>query len=214
MKKVVIAMVALLMGASLSLAGLGIQWAGSWVVAFGQDPSDAEAVFIADNNDVLWQLIFTTDSEAAEPNLKADHFLGGENETWLADRTVPQGGGTDEKGVEWASWLEQTGGDDAGLVWSDKDWNQLGFVYQRIWEGVPEATTTEMHYFDSELLALVESDLGYVPGGTSAPTVSNYDPIGEGVAADKTAGTVPEPATMSLLGLGALAMVLRRKMSK
>ena len=214
MKKVVIAMVALLMGASLSLAGLGIQWAGSWVVAFGEDPSSSEN-YIADNNDVLWQLIFTTEETSVEPDLKnsANHFLGGENETWLADRTIPQGGGTDERGVDWYSWLEQSGGDDAGLVWSNKDWNQLGYVYQRIWQGVPDENTQMMHYFDSDLLELVDSDLGYVPGGTSAPTVSNYDLQGGGVAANQTVG-VPEPATMSLLGLGALAMVLRRKLRK
>ena len=37
---------------------------------------------------------------------------------------------------------------------------------------------------------------------------------GNDYSADFTVAAIPEPATMSLLGLGALAMVLRRKMSK
>lgn len=49
-------------------------------------------------------------------------------------------------------------------------------------------------------------------GGTASYTIDNLV-VGEDFS-DVTPTAIPEPATMSLLGLGALAMVLRRKMRK
>lgn len=86
-------------------------------------------------------------------------------------------------------------------------------------------TTTAATTFSSSLGTLVSGDVVSLRADTAAGTVRS----GTVEAFTNTGGTfyitaagmtlngdvtIPEPATMGLLGLGALAMVLRRKMSK
>jgi hypothetical protein len=207
MKKVLIAAVALVMAASISLAGMGITWsAGGWMAEYGGDLSEGPGV--ADNNAVLWQLIYAgADNVANEPDLSASTYLSGDDEL-LADRTIAQGGGKAADGTEWDSWLQPLSGTPK---YEDLTWTTDGYLYQRIWQGTPSEKDGGK-YFETGLLKI---DTAYATG--SAAQSFYYDSEGNGVAVDKVidpAGQVPEPATMSLLGLGALAMVLRRKLSK
>ena len=215
MKKVLIAAVALMVGASISLAGLGVDWGngGGWMAEYGGDIDNGP--FVLDNNNVIWQLIYAgSDNVANEPDLSAANYLGGDDQL-LADREIAQGGGSAADGTSWDSYLMKQGGT---TVYEDLSWNTAGSVYQRIWQCTPTVEDGG-YYFDSDLLAI---DLGYAGGG-AAPQALDYDPAGNGVAVNNyipgsgpepPTPEVPEPATMSLLGLGALAMVLRRKLSK
>jgi hypothetical protein len=221
MKKVLIAAFALMMGASLSLAGLGIDWSnnGGWMYAYG---SESEGVL--ENNTVLWQLIYSHDNVADQPDLTAAHFLGkDEDETpelLIAEREIPATGSggtsstTDGKS-SWDEWLMPASGDTVTALVGEEEWTKAGWAYQRIWQGIPSNDIAENYYFDS---SLIEIDLTYGtnPDAPSNPQALDYSPDGNGVTVNKVAEgtTVPEPATMSLLGLGALAMVLRRKLRK
>lgn len=208
MKKVLIAAVALLAGASLSLAGMGIEWGpgGGWMSAYG---GTSEGPGVLEANNVIWQLIYAgADNTANEPDVTKANYLGGDDEL-IVDRKIDAGGGEAADGTSWDTWLMQQSGD---LLYQDLSWSKEGSVYQRIWQGTPTAADGG-YYFDTDLLTI---DTTYAGEG-AAPQALDYDPEGAGVVVNKVAegsGQVPEPATMSLLGLGALAMVLRRKLSK
>ena len=216
MKKVLIAALALMVGASLSLAGMGVSWSsGGWLVEYGGDVNEGPGVL--ENNNVIWQLIYAgADNVANEPDLSAANYLGGDDQM-LADRQIAVGGGAAADGTEWDTWLIQA--NTSSTVYEDLSWETTGYLYQRIWQGTP-STETDSYYFDS---ALQEIDTAYA-GGASTPSVFNYDPDGAGLAVNNVIPgegpgpgpqpTIPEPATMSLLGLGALAMVLSRKLRK
>ena len=79
-------------------------------------------------------------------------------------------------------------------------------MYQRVFEGTPAALSW---YFDSDPLAL---NTGY----TGSPQLPQDLIVGSGSAGfqpDQQIPAVPEPATMGLLGLGALVMAIRRRRS-
>ena len=220
MKKLLIAAVALMMGVSLSLAGMGIAWSdgGGWMAEYGGDVNNGP--FVLDNNNVIWQLIYAgTDNVANEPDLSKANYLGGDD-LMLANREIAKGGGAAADGTEWDNYLMQA--NTSSTVYSDLDWSTEGMVYQRIWQWTPSLDIEENYYYETGLMAI---DTGFA-GGASTPQVFKYDPTGLGQVVDKIAygkepgpeppepPQIPEPATMSLLGLGALAMVLRRKLSK
>lgn len=204
MKKFLITALALMAGVSLALAGMGISWSNGegWLVEFKGDIDNGPG--IADNNDVLWQLIYAGENNVADDiDLAADNYLGGDDQL-LADRSIPAGGGSAADGTSWDGWLMQQGGT---AVYEDLNFSGSGsYVYQRIFQGLPDDGT---HYYQSELFAF---NKGYAGGGQAT---DEFYYSRDGVAVDQTIpGGVPEPATMSLLGLGALAMVLRRKLRK
>ena len=215
MKKVLIAAVALMMGASLSLAGMGVTWdaGGGWLVAYGETVDGAG---VLQDNNVIWQLIYSADDVANAPNLAAAPYLAGDDEL-LASREIPAAGSggtsTASDGTAWDEWLTFQSGDTA---YQDLSWDRAGYVYQRIWQGTPSVEDGG-YYFETTPVAI---DTAYATG--SATQELYYDAAGNGVAVDNyipgegpgPQPQVPEPATMSLLGLGALAMVLRRKLSK
>lgn len=203
MKKFMITVLALLAAASVSMAGIGIGWGNGegWAVEFGGDPDEGPGV--ADNNDVLWQLIYAGADETIDPIDLADaNYLSGDDEL-LADRLVPAGGGDCADGTSWDGWLMQQSG---SALYQDTDFNPEGeYVYQRIFQGLPEAGS---YYYETELFKFNTA----FAGGGQAPDEFYFSD--GAIEMDQQVESIPEPATMSLLGLGALAMVIRRKLRK
>ena len=216
MKKTIMTSAVLLVVAACAYAGVGINWMDDYRV-FASTETDlvGGSVGILDVNSAIWQLIYAgADGFASPPDTDvggagiADNYVQGDDVVW-AQRSLDQilvPGNTSiapEDNTEWSNFLEYYSGVTAYV---DYSWSTAGSVYQRIFEGAPAMGSL---YYDSELLTL---NLGYTADpGTSTPIqdfgVGNLD---GGVQATTP---IPEPATMGLLGLGALVMAIRRRRS-
>ena len=222
MKKLLVAFFALAMAASVATAGVGIQWGFSGYGIYDNEGTlGADDGYLLDSYSMIWQLIYsaTETIEVPDPSNAAGRYVGtwpGSDDKVLAERIIPQGGGaavenrwdvganawvSDEgKGTVWNNWPEKQAGD---AVYADANWSTAGFVYQRVFQGTPALGS---YYYDSAFMTPTFSTTW--PGGTTPPDNFNLPD------SFKTSRIIPEPATMSLLGLGALAMVLRRKLRK
>ena len=208
MKKMTIVALAAMLSASMAFAGMGVNWSqGGWMVAHDGDLDDGPGG--AENNAVLWQFIYAGDDNVmGDVSLDASKdYLSGDDQL-LASRLVPQGGGSAADGTKWDNWLIM---DSGNPNYEDLTWSADGkYVYQRLFEG--ETPAAGMYYFETDLFEYTKT---YDTG--SAMDDFFFDPEGAGVKFNKQIPgepVIPEPATMSLLGLGALAMVIRRKLRK
>ena len=211
MKKILLALAVLAAAASFASAGVGINW-GTQYGAYDHTAADLTGGTgaLLDSYSVTWQLIYAGANNVADvPDTSlggagiADNYVTGDDVVW-ATRFIAQGGGTaPEDGTVWDSWLAVVSGN---TIYEDLAWSTAGYVFQRVFEGTPAALSW---YFDSDLLAL---NTGYT-GTPQLPQSIFPDTGSAGFQPDQQVPAVPEPATMSLLGLGALVMAIRRRRS-
>jgi hypothetical protein len=224
MKKIIVAALTLCLAVS-AFAGIGVDWNTQAFGIYlngssGLDPTVTSELALT-GSDLLWQLIFSADTTADPIDLEnaSGGYVSGDDQV-LADRTInkaPDGAGYDsivdaDDGTSWmVAGLNASG--DTKLI--DDSWSTAGNVYQRVFGGTP---AEGVWYFESGLETL---NTAFDP---SLPAQGLYiDSLEGGAVLNKQIPVsptppeppvIPEPATMSLLGLGAMAMVLRRKLRK
>ena len=207
MKKLLIALSALVLVATAAYAGYGINWTTS-VGGYTHEATDLTGndYALLDSYSVTWQLIYAGEDNIANPiNLSNLGWVSGDDVVW-ATRTINQGGGTaTQDGTVWDNWMTQTGGPNP--VNADLNWSGAGnYVFQRVYEGPPQVGSW---YYETPLFAFNKNFDGM---GTpdafplDVPTVGGFQPNQQIPGAP-----IPEPATLSLLGLGALALIRRKR---
>lgn len=209
MKKLLLALMVLAFAATASMAATGVQilWTTQWG-AYTHDSEDVTGYddYLLDSYSLTWQLIYSVDAVADDPDLSnsANGWVSNDDEVW-ATRTLAQSvGGANvlaSDGTEWSNYLGYVGGD---RNYYDAAWDTAGYVFQRVYEGTPQAGSW---YFDTTPEALQINPVTYQE--------SVIDSASAGFQPDQqiTAAPIPEPATMGLLGLGALVMAIRRRRS-
>lgn len=195
------------------LAASAMAWANDvvWTVNFGAFTHDATDLTNPDEGgiltqyDVLWQLIYAGPNNAIDPVdiNNAAGFISGDDEV-LGTRELANG----SSGIfDNTLYTEETPSAVTSLSYAYSEDNPY-YVYQRIYESQkPEAGT---YYYESPLVKL-DSDYDF---GSQTIGLGPQESGIQSTLQVQGPASVPEPATMSLLGLGALAMVLRRKLRK
>jgi len=203
MKKILLALMVLACVASVASAadGVAIQWTTRYA-GYTHDAPDltdlGSSYFLLDNYSLTWQLIYSTDATAGAPDLgnSAGGWVSGNDTVW-ATREFVMGSGSASDGTEWGTDLYYASGDRQYL---NTEWTTAGYIYQRAYEGTPAVGSW---YFETTLVALEIGPTTYQESFT--------DGLASGFQPDQQFSAIPEPATMGLLGLGALVMALRRR---
>ena len=150
-----------------------------------------------------WPNLSTTVFDAMDFGIVSSLTLGGQAATWPGgslDTTVTmfwevfEGAVSQNSGDMNMAWLNNTGGEYG----NDSTWENMTGV--DVAAGLADGSYTVAVWFNA------------VQAGTT--NVCWDSNSGANYIADFQVQAIPEPATMSLLGLGALAMVLRRKIRK
>ena len=212
MKKFLMAICALAVATTVASAAVGVAWS---TVNWGENhlgDGSGSGNAILDANSVLWQLIYAgadglIDAIPNDPTITATTAFG-DDAVWAYRTLAETDDGTfvtaSQDGTIWDVWMmEQAGG--GSTVYTDLSWNTAGFVYQRVFESINPIVGT--WYYESSLTAL---NTGYDPGAPSTMTLC-YTVGGDAFVPNQQVTSVPEPATMGLLGLGALVMAIRRR---
>ena len=214
MKKTIGILAALIVASNAAMAGT-VLWMVPWGV-YDRDATDltADEGGVLENHDVLWQLLYAGANNKVDLidwDNSGNGYVSGDDEV-IGTRLLSHGNSGVFDDMLYCEEDMDTAY-DLDYVYSDSD---PYYVFQRVYDS-QTPVQGQTAYYESGLTLLNKAEYGEdglqsIPlpqtgtGGPDRNPVVNWN---EGVRV-----SVPEPATMSLLGLGALAMVLRRKLRK
>lgn len=217
MKKIAI-MAALTVAATASFGAIAINWSTYGFLSGADENKYASQ----DGVKLLWDLVYTTESAITDPTynkgeiqysstdevLSRREWNAGSTAMVVTDLVVPK---EDTKSGQ-LTWDPDWGCIDVGSpTYKNFDYTKTGGgVYSAVFQFMADGTV----YYDLTPLEMgVNWSIGEKDGAQRVW-------FGDGQHDYQISKTlyqvtpVPEPATMSLLGLGALAMVIRRKLRK
>ena len=213
MKKILLALAILAVAATSSFAqwsGVNIQWTTLWGV-YTDDATDLTSLtddFLLDSYSMTWQLIYSVNNTAGAPDLSngANGWVSGDDTVW-ATRSIAVGAGPSLEPGDDTVWNTDCTYFSGNNYYENTGWLTAGYVYQRIYQDDPAVGSW---FYDTTPVALIISP---VAGTEQALFLDQAGGGTSGIQPDQQISAVPEPATMGLLGLGALVMAIRRRRS-
>ncbi len=232
MKKLVVTLVVMLI-ASYAMASAYVDWrcvSGF----FTHDATDAQVFTSGDDypygnlgvgQSVLWALMYTTEASEGSATVTT---VGATSTVHLEDTILATryfaSGWSDMSDTQYANGvgydpgLFRIAGDQTSDDSLRDDAYTSGNIYQAVfanvvWDGADITFTDASIYY---VFTGFDTMVNKVFGGTGTPPTQQILESGStyaGVRVDSVLNAVPEPATMSLLGLGALVMAIRRRRS-
>lgn len=208
MKKILIALAVLAVLTTSSMAGVSVLWATSGGFTHEETDLVNGTDFLLESYAVTWQLIYAganNSIDAIDLSNSANGWVSSDDDVWATrtlSQSIAQGDVTAaEDGTVWDYMMTSVSGTTS---YTDVGWNTAGYVFQRVFEGTPAALSW---YYESSLTAL---STGYT-GSPQLPQEFFIATASSAFQPDQQIPSVPEPATMGLLGLGALVMAIRRR---
>ncbi len=195
MKKFPLVIAIMSLFAADALASINVDWESAGVL----DHTATSAIL--NNYDVTWQLIYSVDTNMDPVDISnvAGGWVSGDDEVW-ATRIITDAYVADNTGNLWTESL--TWDDGPGINFANPTFS-AGNVYQRIYE-VSGSVGVGTWYCQGAMATLSD---------WTSPSPPNESRFSSVVAPNQQITAIPEPATMSLLGLGALVMAMRRRRS-
>ena len=231
MKKIMVVAIILCGIASYAMADAYVNWytpAGFFQHDAGSVGPDTGGGYAAGDvgigNSVLWALIYTTAGSVA--SVTATDIGGGVSRVDLSEGTI-----VDSRwfATGWTSQSQDQDGFDAGLYaigspdtsWQDLSYDSGGNIYQAVFTSVSwngsQITFSGLGIWylldTASFVALDNKNMAAIPAPLPQQMMGGGVNDQYGVRVDTWLPAVPEPATMSLLGLGALVMAIRRRRS-
>ncbi len=217
MKKALIGLLVALMAVS-SFAGLVATWsaygildgpngvadAGPWIFSDGT----GDSATASSTTSAIWELVYTTSDTIGDITFnEADGtYAYADGDKVLATRTS-------DGSAAWTIDGTTLTADEFGIIGQGVKYEDLTTTTKsgNLYSAIFQYCGNDVYY----ALSPIQTDVNWANDGSLPGTDVNFSLSGD-TALTKlgTVTTVPEPATMSLLGLGALAMVLRRKLRK
>ena len=210
MKKVFALAAIALVVSSMAAFARDNSWYVNWMLGGALDPLDDSSNMtpIMQTFDLTWNLLYSTSADGSNPLLLGTRQFVAGSDSYTSASAI-------EKYVSEApkfdSYLQTIGGDVnyiipvADIAGAD---TSSSYFYQTL--EVTDGTDTFTWQSDIVKVAASDAEQPPAPADIGQSAVIGIDPDAQW----SKVAAVPEPTTMALLGLGGLAMVLRRRIRR
>ena len=217
MKKFLVMAVAALMAVSAFAQTIPASWAIEWYVGMAYSPDDPSGnTGVLENYSIFWDLCWSASADKSDEVVLGSRIWDSGSSVYTDDQNPLSFYGSGAPTYnEFLEPLDVSHTGSAIIPLEGTRTTSPGYIWQRI-IAVSDSPTGTDYIWDGAVTSLPSVTSTMVPcTGLDGNAALIGDPeYGVFWSVYSSPAAIPEPATMSLLGLGALAMVIRRKLRK